>query len=562
MTQFAGVPASRGGAAAPASDPARRRSGRLADPSYLPAPHVPEPPAPPPMAMPRLDPILAALADSERHFRILIEQAADGILVVDGQGHVTLANSRSCEMTGYGPEEIVGLDLLETYVPEEREVGRQRLIQMPTGTTLRFERRLRRKDGSSLLIDVSVAWLPDGERQSIMRDISARERADQERRSEDARLRALVQLSEMESRSLAELLDATLEEVVALCASPYGYIYFYNEETRQFTLHARSRDVMEACGIADPARSYKLDETGIWGEAVRQRRPIVVNDFAAPNSLKRGYPDGHAPLTRFMTVPVLSRNKIVAVVGVANKPAEYTDADVNQLTQMMDVVWKIAERQQAEDELRVLAAELEARVDERTREFERANAELESANLELGAANGELQTLLREQERLQAELAYRAMHDPLTGLANRLLFGERLDHAIRVGERGVGVVWIDLDHFKEVNDIFGHDVGDEMLLAVSDRLREVVRESDDIARMGGDEFAVILPNVVESEAQLVAERILTALSDRDAFRLQMGASVGIAWQQATGGEAAALVRHADEAMYRAKSAGGGMAVMY
>jgi len=154
------------------------------------------------------------------------------------------------------------------------------------------------------------------------------------------------------------------------------------------------------------------------------------------------------------------------------------------------------------------------------------------------------------------------MHDPLTGLANRILFGERLDHALRVGERGVAVVWIDLDDFKEINDIFGHDVGDEMLVAVSDRLRDVVRESDDIARMGGDEFAVILPNVVEAEAQMVAERILGALSDRDSFRLQIGASVGSAWQRPSGGDGPALVRRADEAMYRAKTAGGGVAVTY
>lgn len=79
--------------------------------------------------------------------------------------------------------------------------------------------------------------------------------------------------------------------------------------------------------------------------------------------------------------------------------------------------------------------------------------------------------------------------------------------------------------------------------------------------MGGDEFAVILPNVIETEAHMVAERILGALSDRNAFRLQ-GASVGSAWQRQAGGDAATLVRRADEAMYRAKTAGGGMAVMY
>jgi diguanylate cyclase (GGDEF)-like protein/PAS domain S-box-containing protein len=510
----------------------------------------------------RLDPILLTLAESERHFRTLIEQAADGILMVDGTGRVTLANSRACEMTGYGHDEILGLPLIDTYLPEEREIGRERVQQMPAGTTLRFQRELLRKDGTRTPIDVSVAWLPDGERQSIMRDITARVRGQDLQRAEERRLRALVRLSALENRTLAELLDATLEEVVALSDSVFGYIYYYSEETEEFTLHAWSRGVMESCSIPNPQRSYRLSETGIWGEAVRQRRPIVVNDFAAPDPLKGGYPEGHAPLTRFMTIPVSSRGRIVAVAGVANKATDYTDTDVGQLSQMMDVIWKIAERQRAEDELRSLADELEVRVQERTREFERANAELEAANVEIGATNAELQRILIEQERMQGELAYRALHDPLTELANRTMFQERLDHAFRVSQRGVAVLWIDLDRFKEVNDIYGHDVGDEMLVAVADRLRDVIRETDDIARVGGDEFAVVLPNVVETEAQAVAERVLSALTDKAAFRLQVRASVGVGWQHTATGDGKQLLRLADQAMYKAKASGGGTAAMY
>jgi diguanylate cyclase (GGDEF)-like protein len=122
----------------------------------------------------------------------------------------------------------------------------------------------------------------------------------------------------------------------------------------------------------------------------------------------------------------------------------------------------------------------------------------------------------------------------------------------------VAVLWIGLDHFKEVNDIFGHDVGDEMLVAVAGRLRDAVRDSDDIARVGGDEFAVVLPDVIENEAQIVAERILAALTDRDAFRVQVRASVGVGLQMGGAGDGGALVRRADQAMYRAKAVGGGV----
>ncbi len=571
MARRAGALSSRGSAAASgrvkpvagssgAGPVSRRRTDRAGSPKPQPAPEADSSQLTAADLL-RLDPILLALAESERHFRTLIEQAADGILMVDASGRVTLANSRACEMTGYSLEEIVGLPLLDTYLPEDRGLGQERVQRMPDGATLRFQRELLRKDGTRMPIDVSVAWLPGGERQSIMRDITARVRGQELQRLEERRLRALVRLSELENRTLPELMDAALEEVVSLSDSVFGYIYYYSEETEQFTLHAWSKEVMESCSIPNPQRSYSLAETGVWGEAVRQRRPIVVNDFAAPDPLKRGYPEGHAELTRFMTIPVFSRGRIVAVVGAANKNADYTDTDVSQLSQMMDVVWKIAERQRAEDDLRKLAEGLEARVQARTLELERANAELEAANVAIGAANAELQNLLRDQLRMQNELTYRALHDPLTGLANRTMFQQRLTHAFRVSRRGVAVLWLDLDHFKDVNDVFGHDVGDEMLVAVADRLREVIRETDDIARVGGDEFAVVLPNVVESEAELVAERVLSALTDKAAFRLQVSASVGVGWQRRASGDGKLLIRLADQAMYRAKASGGGTAAI-
>jgi len=460
-------------------------------------------------------------------------------------------------MLGYATTEIIGLDILETYLPEDRELGRLNLEQ-PEGTAMHFERMLRRQDGTCTPIDVSVAWLDKGERQLIMRDVTARQRAEDAQAAEERRLRSLLRISEVECNSVPELLNVTLAEVVALSDSDFGYIYAYDETNGVFTLHSWSRDATEATEIGDPKWTYELAKSGIWAEVESQRQPIVVNDLEIPEPIDGESADNVAPVTRFMTIPVISRDQIVAVVGVANKPKPYTDTDVDQLTQIMDVVWKIADRQQAEETLREFADQLEARVELRTREFERANAELEAANVEIASANQELQKLLREQERLQSELAYRALHDPLTGLANRTMFQERLDQAFLVSERGVAVLWIDLDHFKEVNDIFGHEVGDEMLIAVADRLREVVRETDDIARMGGDEFAVVLPNVVESEAQMVGERVLTALTDRDAFRLQVGVSVGIGWQRNVSGDGRVLIRRADQAMYRAKASGGGM----
>ena len=108
--------------------------------------------------------------------------------------------------------------------------------------------------------------------------------------------------------------------------------------------------------MVEPQTIYHLEETGLWGEAVRQAGPIVVNDFQKPHPLKKGYPPGHAKLDKFLTVPIFYQGRIVAVAAVANKPTDYDAADVKQLTLMMEVVWQIVERQRAAEELRLAAS--------------------------------------------------------------------------------------------------------------------------------------------------------------------------------------------------------------
>ena len=108
---------------------------------------------------------------------------------------------------------------------------------------------------------------------------------------------------------------------------------------------------MDECKITNPQTIYQLEKTGIWGEAIRQRKPIIVNNYEAQNPLKKGYPKGHAHLSRFLTIPVLVEDRIVAVVGVANKETEYEQADIRQLTLLTNTIWKVVARKQAEEAL-------------------------------------------------------------------------------------------------------------------------------------------------------------------------------------------------------------------
>lgn len=167
-------------------------------------------------------------------------------------------------------------------------------------------------------------------------------------------------------------------------------------------------------------------------------------------------------------------------------------------------------------------------------------------------------------EESQEELRYLANHDSLTGLPNRRLFLDRLNHAIRRARRWgrkLAIYFLDLDHFKSVNDQFGHAVGDVLLKEVAARLRKVVRESDTVARFAGDEFT-ILTEEVESDEQVhtIAEKILELFHEPfliEEHTIHSGTSIGIATFPADGDEAADLLKAADLAMYRAKEEGRG-----
>jgi diguanylate cyclase (GGDEF)-like protein/PAS domain S-box-containing protein len=169
-----------------------------------------------------------------------------------------------------------------------------------------------------------------------------------------------------------------------------------------------------------------------------------------------------------------------------------------------------------------------------------------------------------EQLALQAELKHAAFHDTLTGLANRALFHDRVDHALDVSQRHdhrVAVLFVDLDGFKTVNDGLGHAAGDALLVGVAERFTGCLRPGDTIARLGGDEFGLLLEDVGEpSVAVSIAQRMLDALAE--AFDVAgnetfVSASIGIRVSDASATSAGTLLRDADAAMYAAKAAGKG-----
>jgi diguanylate cyclase (GGDEF)-like protein len=186
-----------------------------------------------------------------------------------------------------------------------------------------------------------------------------------------------------------------------------------------------------------------------------------------------------------------------------------------------------------------------------------------AAHVAVSVENGRLEDSLAALTELKEELKHQALHDALTGLGNRTLFAERVEHALERSIRSgaeLAVIFLDLDDFKTVNDSLGHTAGDELLVAVGNRLRSHCRPGDTIARLGGDEFAVLLEEIASiRDATVVAERILEGLAAPSWIEnreVTIGASIGIA----IGGSddsAGQVLRDADAAMYVAKRSGKG-----
>lgn len=161
----------------------------------------------------------------------------------------------------------------------------------------------------------------------------------------------------------------------------------------------------------------------------------------------------------------------------------------------------------------------------------------------------------------EEKIKHLAHYDPLTGLVNRELLMDRLNHSISTAERNgtqLALLFIDLDHFKNVNDTLGHQVGDQLLVEVGQRILNILREEDTIARQGGDEFIVVLPDTGENGAVHVAEKVLETISGElnlDPYKLFITPSIGIAIYPQDGIDADSLLKNADTAMYQAKNDG-------
>ncbi len=189
--------------------------------------------------------------------------------------------------------------------------------------------------------------------------------------------------------------------------------------------------------------------------------------------------------------------------------------------------------------------------------------------LELETINDDLTKEILEKEKAEESLEYIAYHDELTGLPNRNLLIERINNAIQIAHKtnfNLGILFLDLDRFKTINDSLGHNVGDKLIQGVARRLQKTLRKEDIISRNGGDEFVIVLQQMENSdEAILVAQKLIgnmTSIFEIDGHKIHIGVSIGISLYPHDGDTAIELLRNADTAMFTAKKIGGNCLQFY
>ncbi len=285
----------------------------------------------------------------------LLDAATDSIFLLDLEGNLIYVNEAAYKSHGYTKDELMAMKLHDLDVLEHGKLIEPRMKELMEKGEATFESAHFRKDGSIMPIEVHARIIEVGANKfvlSITRDITERKRAEESLRLNESRLEALLKLNHMPDASLKEVSDFALEEAIRLTGSKIGYLAFMNDDETVLTMYSWSKSALEECRIADKPLIYPVETTGLWGEALRQRKPIITNDYTAQNPWKKGYPKDHVEVVRHMNAPIFDGDHIVIVAGVGNKLSDYDTSDVRQLTLLMEGMWRIIQRKLTKEALR------------------------------------------------------------------------------------------------------------------------------------------------------------------------------------------------------------------
>ncbi len=298
-----------------------------------------------------------ALAQSEERFRLLFERNAVIKILLDPQsGNIVDANQSAADFYGWTIEEFRQMNIAQLNSITSPEAIKSMIATVLSAGHAKFSFRDIKKDGTLCDVEVFCTKINDGQKDiinAIIYDVTDQKRYEQ---VNAFRLR-ILQMAE--SHSIEELQTETLDEAEKITDSTIGFVFFVAEDQNTLQLQTVSTNTLQnMCKAEGKGQHYPLDKAGVWADAVREKKPIIHNDY--PSLLQRkGLPEGHAEIKRELVIPVNRDGKIVAIMGVGNKPVEYGDKDIEWLENLANHVWDIVAKKLAEEENKKLASHLQ-----------------------------------------------------------------------------------------------------------------------------------------------------------------------------------------------------------
>jgi len=449
----------------------------------------------------------SSLTINQEKFRSLFEYHPDGIMELKATGAISRVNVALEGETGFFGERIVGKQWTELVAPERRDQASELLHLAMRGEagevdSLLLDRLGNRLDVQLKLVPLRVSGQITGA-YAIFKNVAAQRSAERAIEAQSERLRRLVMVAASGHESLEDQIDEALHLGVEIFGWDIGYVAQYQRD--RVLMRNASGDASLTKGAIYPTRA------SFANHVMERRGPFFVADMDTPE-----YRDDPvrsiAPWRSYFGVPLVVFGEQYGALVFAGRAARDESIDPSE----RDMVQLIG--------LFVSAA------------LERAE----------------------QNERIEQM----AFNDALTGLPNRVLFNDRIEQTIATArryDRGFAVMYLDVDHFKLINDKYGHAVGDAALQEVAHRLRLATRESDTISRFGGDEFVILQPIVDgPSDAADLARKLNVAMQEPvviDGVPHKVRLSLGIALYPSDGSTIEALMEAADRALYRAKKEG-------
>ncbi|PLX99598.1 MAG: hypothetical protein C0623_08850 [Desulfuromonas sp.] len=295
---------------------------------------------------------------SEERFRRIFNELSIGMALCDDSGKFLKINQSFTDIIGYSSQEMTQLTFADLTSPEFHEEEARLFKDLAEGVTssYKIEKQCIHRDGHLFWASVNATKLI-GTEESTPLYIGSIEKIDKEKQLEIAleqtrsRLESLWNISKLTSESFQKICNNVLQEIVKMTYSPYGFYGFLDQDEEVMTIYSWSNEAMQDCEIHNQPIKFPIDQSGIWGNAVRTKKPFVLNDYQQECEFKTGTPEGHVALERVLSIPVLSSGKVVAVAATANKDGDYTQDDIDQLKAFLDNVQILIDRKRVQDSL-------------------------------------------------------------------------------------------------------------------------------------------------------------------------------------------------------------------